>query len=523
MAFSSITSIIVALCAYLLYYFIIYPILISPLSKIPSAHRTSSILPIWIWWKRRRGQENRTIYAAHLSQGPIVKLAPKEISVSSQDGMRKIYVGGFERTEWFLQFSNYDRTPNLVTLFDGKAHATRKRMISHVYSKSYLLDSADFQAVANDILFRRFLPLIDDAARMRGDLDMVDLGYAVGAEMMSAYIMGLENGYDLVRSGNEGKRRRYLENARKKMRNLKGSKIAAKELEQECLQMCEKARVTVANKEMPKVKVDLKETALGTFPVVYAQLSSSISEGEPATATVDPSIAVASELLDNIEASREGVGITLVYALYELSKRPNLQSDLHHELISLQSPLIYPGQGPLSTSTLRKLDSLPFLDGILMETLRLHHPSPGPQRRIVPREGSIIDGYFIPGGVTISSSAYSLHRQSSAFPDSETWKPERWVRSPSLKEDKLTHNGGTAVEDDDPRRWFFAWGRGGRMCIGSHFAILTLKLLLASIYTNFTTIILEDYGMEHRDELMASPVGDKLVLRFEDMSKATEE
>lgn len=39
-----------------------------------------------------------------------------------------------------------------------------------------------------------------------------------------------------------------------------------------------------------------------------------------------------------------------------------------------------------------------------------------------------------------------------------------------------------------------------------------IKLLLASIYTNFTTTIVDDDGIEQMDDLLGAPVGDKLIL-----------
>jgi hypothetical protein len=41
-----------------------------------------------------------------------------------------------------------------------------------------------------------------------------------------------------------------------------------------------------------------------------------------------------------------------------------------------------------------------------------------------------------------------------------------------------------------------------------------LKLLLASIYMNYATTIVDDEGIEHIDDVIAAPVGDKLILGF---------
>jgi hypothetical protein len=43
---------------------------------------------------------------------------------------------------------------------------------------------------------------------------------------------------------------------------------------------------------------------------------------------------------------------------------------------------------------------------------------------------------------------------------------------------------------------------------------LATKFILASIYASFTSTIIDDEGIEQRDELPADPVGDKLILGF---------
>lgn len=41
-----------------------------------------------------------------------------------------------------------------------------------------------------------------------------------------------------------------------------------------------------------------------------------------------------------------------------------------------------------------------------------------------------------------------------------------------------------------------------------------MKLVIASIYTNYTTEIINGAGMEHLDNFVAGPVEGKLVLSF---------
>lgn len=41
-----------------------------------------------------------------------------------------------------------------------------------------------------------------------------------------------------------------------------------------------------------------------------------------------------------------------------------------------------------------------------------------------------------------------------------------------------------------------------------------MKLVVAAIYTNFESAVVDDEGMEQMDAGIAAPVGDRLVLRF---------
>lgn len=97
----------------------------------------------------------------------------------------------------------------------------------------------------------------------------------------------------------------------------------------------------------------------------------------------------------------------------------------------------------------------------------------------------------------ISAQAYSLHRNETAFPDAEVWKPERW---------EIPH-GSEAYSL--MRRHFFAFGAGPRMCIGMNIAMTQLRLTLARIYSRYQTSL----GPEWFDK-------DGNLIDFEEMRKA---
>lgn len=44
---------------------------------------------------------------------------------------------------------------------------------------------------------------------------------------------------------------------------------------------------------------------------------------------------------------------------------------------------------------------------------------------------------------------------------------------------------------------------------------IVMKVVVATIYTNLKTSIVDDEGIEQRDAFMGAPKGDKIILKFE--------
>ena len=446
----------------LLYRYFLYPTFFSPLSKIPNAHFSAPILPLWIRSKRQTGTAVRTLHALHQKHGPVVRLAPNEISVNSADALRTVYIGGFEKHRWYLDaFVTFGTAP-MVCMLESKPHSVQKRMVSNVYSKSYLQSSKDLQMVAHRLIFHRFLPIMQQVEEHGGELDVLDFMQGVGMDFMSAYLFGLSNGTNFM---NDAEYRRHWIQEYQTFKMQHPQERADGEIERWAFAMSEAADRFIHSE---KAKDDPSETQ----PVVYERLANALQESKQFDApNLKPIIVrTASEMLDHLIAGHETSGITLTYLMYELSQRPYLQDRLRNELLTLDPPIIYPGSNDNTNENAKEhhlpsshsIDALPLLNNILQETLRLYAAAPGQQPRMTPfsPKGTTIEGYTgIPGGVMVSANAHSLHRNQEIFPEPESWRPERWDGDA----------GGKKVEE--MKRWFWTFGSGGRMCLGSHFAI----------------------------------------------------
>jgi cytochrome P450 len=201
------------------------------------------------------------------------------------------------------------------------------------------------------------------------------------------------------------------------------------------------------------------------------------------TALKYPEQYAASEILDQLVAGQETTGITLTYLTWHLSQDLVLQDALRAELLTLDPPMKYPlsfssptaekafydGQPDWLKDTqlpgAKQLDSLPILHAVIMETLRFRAALPGGQPRVTPYPSCKVAGYEIPGGVRIGAQAWSLHRNAKVFPDPDIWDHERWLDGPENGTD------GDIEARKERDRWFWTFSSGGRMCIGSNFAM----------------------------------------------------
>ncbi|TEA20361.1 Cytochrome P450 monooxygenase gsfF [Colletotrichum sidae] len=190
----------VALAAFLLQKFILHPLFNSPLAKIPVPHWSCHVAPIWILLVRKHNYQNRRLHQAHQALGSVIRVGPNELSVDGFDALKTVYQGGFEKDKWYSIFDNYG-VPCMFSTLDSKAHSLRKRMISNVYSKSFMQASPAAKAQCKAILFERLLPLLCEsaAALEPHGIDVFSTFLASAMDFITAYVFGLSNSTDFLR------------------------------------------------------------------------------------------------------------------------------------------------------------------------------------------------------------------------------------------------------------------------------------------------------------------------------------
>ncbi|KAL3831174.1 hypothetical protein ACJIZ3_019976 [Penstemon smallii] len=167
-------------------------------------------------------------------------------------------------------------------------------------------------------------------------------------------------------------------------------------------------------------------------------------------------------LLDLFNAGTDTTASTVEWALTELLRNPNKMSIAKNELITVIGKNIRVKESDIS--------KLSYLQAVIKEVLRLHPPAP----LLVPRKSEVdveINGYIIPKNSQIFVNVWAIGRDSSIWPNPNTFEPERFLDS------KIDFKG----QDFE----FIPFGSGRRMCPGLQIADRMLLIMVASLIHNF--------------------------------------
>ncbi|KAI9059397.1 cytochrome P450 [Trametes sanguinea] len=174
----------------------------------------------------------------------------------------------------------------------------------------------------------------------------------------------------------------------------------------------------------------------------------------------------------------------LTLILERLAENPDVQDKSRGEILAAKSQR-EDGQIPFD-----ELMSLPYLEAVVRETLRISAPAPlrlreAREHTVLPlskpiqgKDGSMIESIPVPKGTLVFVAVQASNINEDLWgPDAREWRPERWLEP--LPE--------TVTEAKIPGVYsnlMTFWG-GGRSCIGFKFSQLEIKTVLAELLSSF--------------------------------------
>lgn len=404
----------------------------------------------------------------HKRYGPIVRIAPDEVSFSSPHAAREILAAGkgFHKTDFYWVFPP-PGNPDIFTEIREDVHSVKKRYASHPYSMASMHLCADYIEDTERLFMSKLDRMCESPDRFcrLGDYLHYYAFDVLGEIAFSRKFGFLEAGYDLEGAikfiddvqwydGIVGQipewdwmfRRNPLT---KYIPGLDPSKFLITRYALEELGK----RKTVGNETGRK---DL----MASLMAAHEKAPESFGEGDV--------FAVAHGA---IFAGSDSTASTMQSFCYQVLRDPAIYERLQHEIDEAA------GSGQLSEMPQwTEVQALPYFQACLKETLRLR-PAVGLNiTRHVPPQGAELDGHSFPGGTRVAVNGWVLHRDESVFGrDVDAFRPERWLGEDAKVLEKF----------------MFAFGGGSHLCIGKNLALLEINKTLPLLFREYEFELLE--------------------------------
>ncbi|KAK0217926.1 cytochrome P450 [Armillaria fumosa] len=167
------------------------------------------------------------------------------------------------------------------------------------------------------------------------------------------------------------------------------------------------------------------------------------------------------QVLTFLGAGHETTASGLTWTLWLLANNKEHQSRLRDEV----TPVFQENSRP----DYRTLNSLEWLDCVIMESLRVMPPIPTTVRKTATTD--YIDGVLVPEGTLLQICIRQINTWKHVWgEDAEEFRPQRWFNLPKAYNPSYSH---------------LSFLSGPHSCIGKTMAIIEMKAVLASLILNF--------------------------------------
>jgi cytochrome P450 len=165
-------------------------------------------------------------------------------------------------------------------------------------------------------------------------------------------------------------------------------------------------------------------------------------------------------------AGADTTASTLTALTYHVFSNPSIFARLRTEL---EAVMPIPGQAPDP----KALDTLPYLNVLIQESLRLYPAGTHRQDRVAPDEELIFtysngQRLQIPAGTTVGMTAPLINRHPAWYEDPDVFRPDRYLENPKLM------------------RRHFTFSKGTRQCLGINLAYQELQTFTAGIFRKYS-------------------------------------
>ncbi|KAK5168178.1 uncharacterized protein LTR77_006746 [Saxophila tyrrhenica] len=470
---------------------VIYTRFFHPLAKFPGPFAAS----VTRWWYVRevgKGNFDKTHRKLHARYGPIVRIAPNEVTISDASAVQTIYgiKSKFTKTDWYDVWRGPNRGTKHFDQFtdrDEKHHAARRRLLSNMYSMTSVLESEPYIDDCSEVLMRKLSALAERGVSIDLGKWLQMYAFDVIGELYFGSAFGfLEAGDDpdgWIETLDESMparldvanmstmwRRPYDFLKSLRMAHSDGAKRFADMAAWVDDRVNERHRLLGAGDLASNVNTSRKDMLAKLF-----ELRDTKGEKEDFN-TAD----VQQEGWVGTSAGSDTTAIAMRAIVHQLLTHPEALRRVRAEL---ESAMVNGGLSlPVKFSEAQQ--NLPFFCACIKEAMRLH-PSVGlTMPRLVPAGGSEVAGQFFPEGTTVGINPAVLHYDPSIFgSDAAEFNPDRWLSPNASGMD----------------RFLLTFGGGTRTCIGKNISLAEVHKMLPTLFMTFDMELTHERPWESHD------------------------
>jgi cytochrome P450 len=393
--------------------------------------------------------------------GPVVVIAPDQVHTTDDSAMKSIYDKSSTKTQFYASMGSWKGvTSTLGFITYQEAAPSRNNLVQCFQNRNLAVLVENIESHVND-----FVRLLDSKASAGEKVDGVVVFRLLALDIVTDVLWGEQN--RLLSDVDEGAARTFIRrfhafstwNAMKSF--IPGADFFVKHfgnrkwrtLRADCNDMDVTARDALARWQSSEAG------GLKHEKDVLSMLQSMNS----AKASAVPAEDIPAYMVEMLAAGSSTTSHTAAFVCFLLTRHPAAQTRLSEELLQT-----FPSTEDFDIT---KTMDLPYLDGVIRETMRMFPMIPGPLERYTSGEMRI-NGRSVPRGVIASTAAYNQGRLDSVYPEPDTWKPERW----------------TDANDRMKLNWI-PFGHGSRACPGSNLAMTELKYMIGGIFRRFRAVV----------------------------------
>ncbi|KAF4125981.1 Cytochrome P450 [Geosmithia morbida] len=423
----------------------------------------------WLNYHAFIADECTAVHRLHEKYGPIVRTGPNSVDIADGAVLDTIYMekGGFLKPEFYRNF-DIDGHATIFTSTDPSYRALRAKAVNPLFSTANLRGGASLLAASSQGFTERLRRETARAKTADGKVNILALTRGFALDSLTSYLLRRRYGAtdeDIVKQNGE---------AESKSGKAGDSSMSASSMVDSfvgvgkswylpiwAFQTYERFMGTI----LPDPQVDQSMACVDTFlKGVLDQAKQEVAQettAQPATSFPARLLKagfsdseVTAQCKDLVFAGTDSTAMNLATICFMLCKHPAVYQALRREILA---------QGPSHPDP----SSLPYLQAVIREGLRLSMANPTRLPRLVPAAGFRYGDYFLPQGTVVSCTPFELHLNGKVFQDPQEFKPERWLDD--------------ANPSEEMKRDMIPFGRGTRQCIARNLAMTELNTVVSKI------------------------------------------